>query len=385
MIYNILESNVLDFILKLSIKGLVLYLIVVVALSYMKRILRAKHCKKAIKVMRKLRLSKKMHMRIRCVLVFLIMISILLKIFSALIVHDEEKYVYRQTELASQMETNILFSQEPNKDDSWKKSESISQLHIKNGFAKEEISQEMFDYYEELFSEICKGDKEIGLNGIRYQSGETKGYFSIDNKYIQEAEKWKKLYDSKGTAACLYQYGRALNDAAMTLSGMSFTDMQEIAADSISIEEEFLSYSDRNININEDTPIIINTEDVSLMNGKLYMRLAVCAGAGNEEEKGYANCLLVEAYKCIEQGKLQINRQNDLYALLAYYQGVIGEKMLRKISKEDDLYNIIGRKALENYQISLNLVEENSDFYKKEANMKKKLNSGISTLKEVLK
>ena len=118
------------------------------------------------------------------------------------------------------------------------------------------------------------------------------------------------------------------------------------------------------------------------MNGKLYLHLAICAGAG-EEEKDYANCFLVEAYKCIEQGQHQIDMQNKMYALLTYYLGNIGEKMLWKISKEDDLYMLVGNNALENYQKALKLIEDDPNFYVKEENMEINLKNGISTLNQL--
>lgn len=332
-------------------------------------------------VWRKIRHSKKLRRRIAgiCIFVFVGLI-VIVELVKASMAPD--KKIYIKTSLASQTGTDVLLSQEPNKDDNWIKSESISQLHIKEGFVKKEISQEMFDYYEGIFSEICKNGKKMQLDENGRRNIKEEEYFSMNTKYIQEAKKWKKSYDREGVLGCLYHYGRSLNEAAMTFEDMPFMDRLEIAADSVSIEEEFLSCSDRNINAGGDTPVIINAEKISLMNGKLYLHIAICAEAGNEEEKGYANCLLVEAYKCIEQGRFQISMGNKRYALLTYYQGNIGERILGKISKEDDLYNVLGQKALENYKSSLELIENNPHFYKKEANMKKNLKRGISTLNE---
>lgn len=149
-----------------------------------------------------------------------------------------------------------------------------------------------------------------------------------------------------------------MNDAAMTMDGLSFIKRLEIAADAISVEEKFLSYHNRNINGDED-PIIINVEDISLMNGKLYLKLAVCAGTENEE---YVNCFLAEAYTCIERGQLRIDQQNDLYALLTYYLGVIGEKMIWSIPDDDPLYQLTGNRALEHYGEALRLIESNPEF-----------------------
>lgn len=292
----------------------------------------------------------------------------------------KQKTIYLQTELATQKEIELLFLQEFTDDDGWKESESLLKLHVEEGFINSAISKEMFDYYEELFSEIYKNGTKVELVKGADLKGEAKNYSSLENEYLKEADRWKSSYDLTQNSACLYQYGRALNDAAMTIRGVAFMDMLEIAADAIFIEELFLSFNDRNINGNE--PIIMNVEDISFMNGKLYLHAAVSASAGGEE-KEYENCLLVEAYTCIEQGLSQIDRQNDMYALLTYYLGNIGERMLWRIPKEDPLYQIIGNKVLKNYMEALELVEENPDFYVTEKNMQKNLKDGISTLNQL--
>lgn len=376
-IRSIFEINNIYNMLIIFIGGLLAYLIVLVILCLLNRTLYLHHCKKVVKILRKFLKNRKMHKY------NLIIWGLCVVFFSSIDnfrsrVGEGQEYIYIQTELASQKEINILFSQEVADDDEWKESETLLKLHVEEGFVNTEISQGMLDYYEELFSGIYKNGtkKELG-KGMDLIEVKTS---IVDNEYIKEANDWKSLFDTNKNSSCFYHYGRALNDAAMTINEISFMDRLEIAAYAISVEEEFLSYYDRNIN--DDEPVIINVENISLMNGKLYLHLAICAGAG-EEEKDYANCFLVEAYKCIEQGQHQIDMQNKMYALLTYYLGNIGEKMLWKISKEDDLYMLVGKNALENYQKALKLIEDDPNFYVKEENMEINLKNGISTLNQL--
>lgn len=359
-------------IFKKLVIGLVIYLIVLFMLGCLNRTFYIHHCNRAVRILRKVLRTKKTH---TCILgIMLIYIC-----FSSLINATTQKqgYKYIQTELASQKEVDVLFVQEINDDNKWKNIESFSKLHVEEGFVNAEISQEMFNFYKGLFSQIYKNGSKTKLDG----KVEIGNYTTINYIYIQDANRWRALYDENEYPNCFYQWGRALNDAAMTIKKLPFIETLEIAADAISIEEEFLSYYDRNIN--GDNPLIINAEDVALMNGKLYFHLAIRAEAENSEEKGYANCFLVEAYECIKQGQTQIDMQNDLYALLTYYLGNIGETILWKIHEDDDLYMIMGKKALENYKTSLILIENNPDFYRKEENMEKNIKEGISTLNEL--
>ncbi|MDE5909056.1 MAG: hypothetical protein K2H52_10020 [Lachnospiraceae bacterium] len=385
VIYRIWNNDVFGFILRLSIAGLLLYVITLLTLCFVNRFLFFHNCKKAAKVLRNVLKCKKAHMLITVILGGGLLISPLICLFD-LSMAQEQEYIYIHTELAEQKDINRLFPKRisESESDAWKESESLLKLHVEEGFLNAEISKGMFKYYKDLFSKIYGGTKiesDEGTEVLEKQNEEMKTYFSINNGYLSEARGWKDQYESNGDSASLYQYGRALNDAAMTIGEIPFMVMLEIAADAISSEEKFLSYDDRNIN--GDEPIIINAENVSLMNGKLYLYIAIRAEAGGEEEKSYINCFLVEAYTCIEQGRLQIDTDDELYALLTYYLGNIGETMLWKIPVNDNLYKVIGNEALENYENALELIENNPDFYIKEDNMEKNINDGIATLNQL--
>lgn len=320
---------------------------------------------------------------LQIILPFTLVIALLV---TAIIVQGKEKFdtskhLYIQTSLASQSEVSLLFSQEvKNNESDNKESELLAKLHIPESFINAKVSKNMFYYFDEKLSPIYKNgtkSKSVGTDMADYEDAE---YIFIDNDYIREANYWKNEYISNHQPPFLYQYGRALNDAAMTLDDLPFSSMIEITADAVSSVEKFLSYNSRNINTNMDM-VIINVENISLMNGKLLLHVATIASS-IEEGKSYENCLLVEAYVCVERGLNQIDEKNPQYALLAYYLGCIGERLLFQINKIEDsvLYEEIGKKAIKSYEQSLEMIENNPNLYAMEIDMENRLKKSISTL-----
>ena len=198
--------------------------------------------------------------------------------------------------------------------------------------------------------------------------------------YIAEAQDWAAKYGGALWPAHLYQCGRALNDAVMKYADIPFPLLLEIAADADSSEEAFLTYHNRNVNGHGD-PILIHTEDIGLMHGKLFLHLSECADA-DAKGKPLMNCLLVQAYCCFQCTRSHTSPQDPLYLKLTYYTAITGERILLRMSPtgEPIPYQSLGAGTLSCYECCITLLEQYPNFYEKEPNMLKNAKAGKATL-----
>lgn len=321
---------------------------------------------------------------------------------------EDERYIYETTSLVKQNSCDVLFQPpspsadvpelSPNPledvDETWPLPETLQRLHISENYVGADISQMMLETYRNNFQEIY-------INGSNLRKGAVfPQWLNLDKEAYQvlaeetlsnilrEAEKCK--YSSR--PACLYQLFRALADAVyVEYANLSFEYLLDIAADAVACGELFLTYEDRNI-ADGTSALVINSEDVALMNGKIYWTLASCLEYGYADQKYdiYRNCFYVAGFQCMAQGIKQakegIDGENDhVYAKMKYYMGNFGEKMVRKnrIPKGDALYKQMGEDALRNYNHALELLITPGRMYDEEFNMRGNIEAGISTLKEM--
>lgn len=311
------------------------------------------------------------------VVVFLICTGIAYKLTSG----NVDNYTYLQTELASQKDIEILFAQELDKADQGRnEAEWQHRLHIPENFVGAEISPMMFDFFQERLASIYVNGKIKEYKVLDLSDSENSEYNLVDNDYINEAMQYRESYLQTPNLATQYQYGRALTDAGMTLDDLPFSLKLEIMSDSVSILENFLSYDNRDVG-DKNMPVIINTNYVALINGKLFLHNASIA-AGSYEGESYANCLYVESFVCFELGLANTDSQDKYYALLSYYVGNAGEHIVNIIDKEKepDLYKIIGEKALARYEAALECIENATEYYVRENNLENNIRNGIDTL-----
>lgn len=292
-----------------------------------------------------------------------------------------DSYTYLQTELATQKNIEILFVQELDKvDQEQDEAEQLHRLHIPENFVGAEITSTMYEFFQTRLSSIYVNGKVEEYKALDLSESKSAKYNSVESVYIREAAQYRESYLKAPGIANQYHYGRALNDAGMTLDDLSFSLKFDIMSESVFALEDFLSYADRNVG-DKNRSVIINTNYVALLNGKLFLHNAPLA-AGSYDGEGYINCFYVEAYVCFELGLAGTDLQDENYALLAYYVGNAGEHIIKRIDKdrEPDLYKLIGDKVLARYEAALECIENAPELYNQEDYMGKNIRDGIATL-----
>ena len=286
--------------------------------------------------------------------------------------HENLEYSYESNDLAIQKSSEILFSPEDNA--IGEKEELLYKLHIKPDYLNADMTVALFDY----FYSVCSG---IYVNGTgrkpeeRFNWQRTEPfYLLINNHYFEaaarERPKWENPFN-------LYWYGWNLTQVLMTDTvNLEAMTQLEITADLISANEMFLRCSNRAIDTNGT---VINVEYISLVNGKLLLKLIEHIGLELPE---YGNCLTMEAYQCFCQGTFQCKKNNKLYLKLVYYSAIAGHRVLDKISKNDDpvLYNTVKNKVMGYYTEAQELLNNNDEFYETESVMDENITSGLILL-----
>ncbi len=291
-------------------------------------------------------------------------------------------YTYLKTDLAVQKSVETLFEPEPAKPEREREqSRRLERLHIPERFLGAEITPEMFTYYEGCMAPIYTDGTKTGYEPQDLPDEGSEEYGLGDSKDIQEARRYRESYENYPSLATHYQYGRALIDAGMRLDRLPFPLKLDIMANGVSAMEDFLAYADRDVGTWED-PVVITTEYVSLIVGKLYLRNGRLA-AGSDEGAEYVSCFLVAGYVGFKLGREQCDERDKQYARLCYYVGNAGENILMRIDKDKqaDLYKIIGNEAMAGYAEALECLEKDPRHYDVEADMEKHIRSGMDTLR----
>lgn len=292
----------------------------------------------------------------------------------------------------------------------WPAQAVMNRLHIPAKFVGLGINQTVLDYYDGLFEEICRN----GTNG-KPEEVILPGWFDLENEpyaSLKKAmemlpeEKWPDTAYGKIEAevnkwpisrrpAALYHVGQELAEVVLYHPELGFEELFVIAADGVAINEQFLTYWNRNIE-NADKDIqdgedfdleannIRNAEDIALENGKVYWMLAndVEELETSEEYDQYVPCLWAAGYKCMEKGRERVREDDPEYAKMTYYLGGFGERMLPYISQEThgELYDSIGTGALRDYYEAQELLKDKTKSYRVEREMADHIQSGINTL-----
>lgn len=321
---------------------------------------------------------------------------------------EDERYIYETTNLVKQKPYDVLFQPPPppadvpepspepleKADETWPLPETLQRLHISENYVGADISQMMLETYRNNFQKIYINGSNLREGAVfpQWLNFDREAYQALTDETLSnilcEAEKCK----CSSRPACLYQLFRALADAVyVEYANLPFEYLFDIAADAMACGELFLTYEDRNI-ADGTSVLVINSEDVALMNGKIYWTLASCLEYGYADQKYdiYRNCFYVAGFQCMAQGAEQakegIDGENDrVYAKMQYYMGNFSEKIVKKnrIPKEDALYKQMGEDALRHYSRALELLTTTGRVYDEEFNMRSNIQAGISTLEEM--
>lgn len=334
----------------------------------------------------------------------------------------DESLIYDRQDNIRQKPDSVLFtveqpkkpepSPEPSAEpEPWPAQAVMDQLHISEKFVDIEINNDVMKHYDKLFEGICQN----GTNNMP-DSAILPGWFNLENEPyaslgqavngLTKEEKAKTVYGGIEKAkndwsmsrrpAALYHVGRVLTDTVLDHLELDFETLFDIAADGVALNEQFLTYRNRNIEEREkdilngedtvpDAKSVMNAEDIALTNGKVYWALANDAEVLEtlEKYKRYAPSLWTAGYKCIEWGRKQAAEDDPQYAKMTYYLGNFGERMLPYVSQE--LYKTTGTAALEYYYEAQTLLDkdEGGEIYRREKNMADNIESGIKTLEEL--
>lgn len=327
----------------------------------------------------------------------------------------DESLIYDRLDNAQQKPGSILFGSEQPKEpvpsvepESWPAQAVMDRLHIPKKFVGVEINEVTLGYYDGLFEGIYQnGTNNMPADAILPDWFDLKNepYASL-KKEMEILPKEKRADTVYGTIeaevdkwpisrrpAALYHVGRVLTGTVLDHPELDFETLFDIAADGVALDEQFLTYRNRNIEEREkdilngedtvpDAESVMNAEDIALINGKVYWALAndVEVLETLEKYKRYAPCLWTAGYKCIEWGRKQAAQDDPQYAKMTYYLGNLGERMLPYVSQE--LYEKVGTAALGYYYEARKLLDKDKGggIYLREENMADNIQSGIDTL-----
>lgn len=309
----------------------------------------------------------------------------------------DERLTYAELSIAEQLPTDVLFAPEqpkmpdnPSKLPEEREPAVGERLHLLDEFLGSDISDAMLEYYGNLFSNVYRD----GTEGTPVEAV-LPTWFHLDREpYTHLAQRTREIIgEEEGKCsysrrpANLYHLGRVLTDTVLTdtelRSILDFEDLLYIAADGVACGESFLTYADHSIG--ESAGDVRNAEDIALRNGKVYWALANILETedGFQAYREYAPCLWAAGFKCVEQGWSLTTAEDPDYAMMTYYLGNFGERMLAYIPPQeepDSLYHITGTAALNYYEEARKLLEQGGNSYNSEANMNANIRSGINTL-----
>lgn len=290
------------------------------------------------------------------------------------------EYTYIHTELATQTDINVLF--EEDQSDDWITVRALEKLHLPESYFAQDVDWQTMEYYDALAEGIYReGDREE-LEVLPAWTEIEPDYLGLPGEAMEQARAARNCYIKGNGNSNLYQVGRALHDVVMEGKGNISLDMLlQISADSMEALELFLTYKDRVIN--SEGPDIISATDIALFNGKLCIKLAVYVDAGDEKYRGYTNSLLAQGYAIFKRGLEQSTEDDKKYALISYYVGVSGERLLKTLPEGTPLYTEIGKTAMEGYVQAEALLRAKPKFYRAEENMDKHIKGGKQTLTDL--
>lgn len=288
----------------------------------------------------------------------------------------------------AEMKTLEQFFSHREEQQEWKEKENFQKLHIEQeAWANIEISMEMIDYFDDLCDNIYKNGN-VDTEYVQIDDEETKQKIYDIRKdvtnykaetaddFMEEYEMWDWLYQTEKLPVDCYQKGRAMRDSFEMETNVSFSDRLYRAAVAVESEETFLTYADRNINDGGEN-IIINAEDIAFFNGKIFISMSDYARIQGGD---YANCFLMIAYSSMRCAKNLMSKDHPDYALVCYYIGMIGERMMNRVSSVSNLYTQLKQEALENYQESLTTLEGTGS-YNEEKDMRERIQKSIEIMK----
>ncbi len=324
---------------------------------------------------------------------FLIVVSLWFLLFIILKVKNafaNDDYNYLKTEIASQTDINELFKRrEKNNSNSDPDITILYKLHISEDVV---LSNTTLNDNKQFFSSIYADGK---YKSLEPKITDSNYYFIFNTPHLKKASDRKNKYNENQNIPNYYFYGNELNNEILKEPKnedpkLPFNVRMKIAADGVHTFELFLENIDRNIN-NSSSPVIINTDYICLINGKVYWKFANDFLYGGEEEvQPYLNSFLINAYTCFEIGLEYIEETdkyaNKYYALFLYYKANTAERILKIMDEEkmnginidEALFQKLGETSLSCYSEAQQLFF--NDFYEKEDYIQSNIQNGLKTI-----
>lgn len=293
---------------------------------------------------------------------------------------EDEKLIYEVSPLAEQQLTDTLFEPQP-ADVGPSSPSAIERLHILDLYVGVAPSQAMLTAYkDELESLYRNGSNAAPTEPLLSEPFDNSHYAALSEAAKDDIKEQQENCAVHSHPAYLYQLERALTDGALSeYAHLTYTDLLELSADAVTCGERFLTYGNRNIN-SQQTPLIINAEDVALMNGKLFWVLGDCLENGNvpDEYEQYLNSFYAAGFQCMALGREQIREDDPDYAIFCYYMGNFSERLLGGLSEEEEFYQTLGKNSIGYYGKARDLLKTGG--YDAEDDMALHIEDGIRTL-----
>lgn len=280
------------------------------------------------------------------------------------------------TMIGTQKTFDDLFSQDKVDTQPAERQETrLSMLHIPEDFAERPIDGQMYDYfYTELSTVYSDGSlpaydppPEISLSLSEDM---------YEDPSLKEAKEYLDKYNASPLQGYLYQYGRSLSDFKGTSVSVTYDQILEISSQSFGSLESFLKYADHRVG----DSVVIDSHWVAFLEGKMLQRYGdILPGiSGGEALSDY---FMLMSYVSFEIGLEKVDESSRDYAILAYYTGSSGLKLMGRIDSGSELYHRVAAQALSCYEKAGTCYLKRPDFYRSEPGIRARIDVDITTLK----
>lgn len=237
--------------------------------------------------------------------------------------------------------------------------------------------QKIYEGYGSPINSIGDVDEKIfdDLQEVLQEIGNEKAF-----GFINEFKNYNRSYQESKNLGALYQSGRAIGDALEQNCFWEWREALFLGSEAVKRTELFLSLKKQNRNRIRDERHI-SAKDIAFNNGKTYSNLADISCVDSENGREYYRTFLILAYVHMLVCEMRINRENVDYAIVQYYLGNIGERILKNGNLEKTFESWMLKSSKEHYENALTAFEKGKKDYHREKNICKNIRNGLDTLK----